>query len=144
MVYYTSMPKYRDYCRDMMSQHEALFSEFAQIHDAYKKNQSQYQEEFNRVGDKVLEIIREWESRLCGKSERGGKAVFSASLADKFNQEIKAFFPLIDMVGVKLSKPIKVKVGNKAPQLPKKDPDIDEIQKFTPFTKDTFVLKKIF
>ena len=96
------MPKYRDLIRQMFSENEKLFMEFKDLHDKYAADRKKWQNEYNQMGTQVMEIIRVFEARLCGKSERGGNGVFSPKLADKFWVEIRAFFPLIDFVGVKI------------------------------------------
>lgn len=96
------MPKFREYFREMIDTHEEEFKEFADVHALYAQDKKKWQDEFNQKGEVVNEIIRTWESRLCGKSERGNNAVFSSRLAEKFRGEVKAFFPLIDFVGVKI------------------------------------------
>ena len=101
------MPKYRDYFRKMIDENSEMFEEFAKLHAKYAEDRSANQEEFNEKGEKVVEVIREWEGRLCGKTEKGDKAVFSAGLADKYWGEVKAFFPMIDFVGVEVVKKAK-------------------------------------
>jgi hypothetical protein len=95
------MPKYRDMFREMITEHEAEFAAFKLLHDKYKDDQMKFQNEYNTQGKKIVEIVREWESRLCGKMERGDKAVYSARLSEKFWDEVRAFFPLVDYVGVR-------------------------------------------
>jgi hypothetical protein len=93
-------PKYRLYFREMLDEHEILFAQFKELHDKYQDNQDKWQEQFNTSGNPVLEIIRAQEARLCGGMERGNNAKYSAQLAEKFWGEVRAFFPMIDYVGV--------------------------------------------
>jgi len=93
----------------MMEKHEALFSEFAKIHDRYEKDQFKWQKDFNRSGREIMDLVREYEKKLCGKTERGKNAVFSGRLAERFREEVKAYFPLIDFIGVVVSKKSKIK-----------------------------------
>jgi hypothetical protein len=44
--------------------------------------------------------MEEWESRLCKQMEKGKNGVFSAKVSEKFWQEVKKDFPLIELVGV--------------------------------------------
>ena len=97
------MPKYRECFREMISLHEDKFASFKELHDKYDLDQKKWQQDFNEQGKEVVEIIREWEQKLCGKMERGDKAVYSARLAEKFWGEVKAFFPMIDYVVVTIS-----------------------------------------
>jgi hypothetical protein len=97
------MPKYRDYFRRMINEHETEFAEFKRIHDQYAKDQKKWQAEYNIKGKKILEIIRKTESELCGNMERGDKAMFSSNLSEKYWGEVRAFFPMIDLVGAEIS-----------------------------------------
>ena len=47
-----------------------------------------------------MEIIHEYEDRLCGHMENTKNATYSASLAEKFRGEIKRYLPKLDMIGV--------------------------------------------
>ena len=84
----------------MIRVHEQEFTDFKVLHDKYAEDQQRFQGEYNERGREVVEIIREWERRLCGKMERGTNAVYSSKLAEKFWDEVRAFFPMIDYVGV--------------------------------------------
>lgn len=95
------MTKYQRYFQEMMAKHQELFSEFKRLHDLYKADPQIYQEEYNDKGKIIVEIIREWEKRVCQQSERGQYGKFSAKLADKFWSEVRAYFPKIDFVGVR-------------------------------------------
>lgn len=137
------MPKYRDYFRKMLEENEELFANFSQVHSKYANDKQTHQEEFNKVGDEVMLVVREWEGRLCGHSEKGQYAKFSSTLADKFWEEVKAFFPLIDFVGVKVTvAPTKPAfVVNEPNNGREEDPDMREIDEFDP---DEFEIRKLF
>ena len=83
----------------MLDSQPKLFSEFAQVHEAYKQNETKYQQKFNDIGARVLALIQEWEKRLCLYSEKGTNAKYSANLAEKFWAEIRARFSHIDLIG---------------------------------------------
>jgi len=145
------MPKFRDYFRQMMDENQEMFANFAQVHTKYQQDKQQWQEEFNKQGEKVVEVVREWEGRLCGHQEKGDKAVFSANLAEKFWGEVKAFFPLIDFVGVEVvkkadpKKVIEVRRVQEVQEVKKEDmdPDIWEIEKITLTSVEDFDMKRI-
>lgn len=99
------MPKYRDYFRQMLSEHQEAFTDFAQIHAKYQIDQQKWQSEYNKVGKPIQKLIYEYEQKLCGHSEKGEYAKYSAKLAEKFRDEVKAFFPMIDFIGVTVSGP---------------------------------------
>lgn len=94
------MSKYKKYFQEMVEAHPDLFAEFKTVHDNYVQDKATWKAEFNTQGEKVVEIIHEWEQRLCNKSEGGKYGKFSANLADKFWQEVRVEYPKIDFVGV--------------------------------------------
>lgn len=103
------MTKYREYYQKMVDTHPQLFREFEEVHAAYHLDPQKWQEEFNQVGSQVLEIIREYENRLCSHSEGSGYANYSSRLAEKFQAEVKKHFPQIDFVGIKVNAPFTLK-----------------------------------
>lgn len=137
------MPKYRDYVRQMFDAHEKEFEEFAQVHAMYVLEPSKHQEEFNRVGAPIADILRDWERRLCGHSEKGNFAKYSANLAEKFRAEVKAFFPFIDFIGAKTTGSFSKQepVINEPTILQTEDKDLEEIEKLS---LDDFELPKLF
>lgn len=95
----------------MVSENKNLFDEFTKVHFEYSTNQEENQEIFNKVGEKVLEVIHEWEDRLCKHSEGAGFGKFTTNLAEKFQVEVRSHFPLIDHVGIittKKTMPVEV------------------------------------
>lgn len=138
------MPKYREYFRQMLEENEKLFSKFAELHEKYKQDRNVWQEDYNNVGSEVLEEIRKWETKLCGYSEKGVYAKYSTKLAEKFREEVKAFFPLIDFIGVSIVKGNKTK--SKQPKAKETSEEVDddllEIEKIEVLFDD-FPLKKL-
>lgn len=94
------MTKYKEYFDMMLRENKELFDEFRGIHDKYGMEQDKLQNEFNKIGGKVLNVIRTWEDKLCGRSEGSGYASYSGGLAQKFQDEIRKVFPMIDNVGI--------------------------------------------
>lgn len=92
--------KYRQYFNDMFEANREKFLRFKLLHEDFANNQEKFKTAFDAEGKEILAIIKLWEERLCGKMERGGKGVFSSSLSDKFWQEIRKYYPLIDQVGI--------------------------------------------
>ncbi len=84
----------------MIANNKALFDEFKQIHDRYGLEGEKLQKEFNEIGAKVQNTIRQWEDKLCGRSEGSGYASFTGGLAQKFQDEVRKAFPFIDHVGI--------------------------------------------
>ena len=114
------MTKYKEYFQKMVGANKELFDNFAKIHTDYGMDNdkqslaggtSKYQEEFNKEGEKVLKVIHEWENRLCSHSEKAGFANYTGNLAEKFQQEVKNHFPLIDHIGIIVKKSLPIKSG---------------------------------
>lgn len=97
------MTKYKDYFQQMLEANQSVFTDFKKIHNLFAVDQKTYQSEFNEKGEIIMEIIRDWEKRLCSRMEGGKNGVYSANLSEKFRAEVKKVFPKIDLVGVKLS-----------------------------------------
>lgn len=93
--------RYKEYYSEMVASNKALFDEFKVIHDKYAENDERWKEKFNEVGKKVVEIIRDYEVRLCAHSEGGQYGRYANKLADKFWEEVRKMYPRIDFVGVK-------------------------------------------
>jgi len=96
------MTKYREFFQNMVSENKTLFDEFRKIHDKYHTSDDpdSLQKDFNRIGEQVMLLIREWEDRLCGRSEKGQFSAFTGKLAEKFQEEVRREFPAIDRVGI--------------------------------------------
>lgn len=98
------MSKYKEYYEKMVSENKDIFDKFTKAHFEYSIDQEKNQENFNNIGGDILEIIHEWEDRLCKQSERAGFGSYTTNLAEKFQSEIKSHFPLIDHVGIVTNK----------------------------------------
>ena len=99
------MTKYREYFERMVTNEKEVFDAFIKLHMKYSLDQDGLQEEFNKRGEKVLTIIREWEQKLCSQSEKAGFGNYTTNLSEKFMQEVRKSFPLIDHIGVIVKKP---------------------------------------
>ena len=97
------MSRYQQEYKEMVNENKQLFDEFKVIHDKYAQDDTSNQEEFNRVGEKVVAIIRDHELHLTSKAESGQYAKYSSTLADKFWDLIRREYPEIDFVGAKIS-----------------------------------------
>lgn len=93
------MPKYQQYFQEMIEYNRDLFNEFKDIHDKYSVDPTEYQEELNEKGEKILRIVRRYENMLCGKSENSGYSKFSSNLSEKFWGVVREYLPRIDEVG---------------------------------------------
>ena len=95
------MVKYKKHVQDMLEIHAGLFNEFKIVHDAYMKEPKKWQHAFNEKGREIIPVLARWENSLCSRSESGKFGKFSHNLADKFRNEIKLHFPMIDAIGMK-------------------------------------------
>lgn len=85
----------------MLSQNKDLFMRFKDIHDRFALDPDHTKTEFNVLGEEVLTIIRKYESRLVGSTERSQYSKFSTNLSEKFWSGVRSLFPKIDFVGIK-------------------------------------------
>lgn len=96
------MTKYQQVIRALYQEHDQELTKFQVIHDKYMNDQKKWQDEFNRQGLQIMDILHGYEKQLCGKSERSGMGMYSSRLAEKFWEEVKKKLPMIDFVGVKI------------------------------------------
>jgi hypothetical protein len=96
------MSRFQEVFDEMLLEHEKEFSAFKKVHDLYKLDQQKWTKQFNELGIPVLDIVREYENRLCSGMEQGGKGEFTSLLSEKFWQLVREYLPLIDLVGAKL------------------------------------------
>lgn len=94
------MTKYKEYFNKMIEENKDVFNEFTLLHAKYEADEDKYQDVFNKEGEKIMKIFNEWENKLCSHSEKAGYASYTGGLAEKFQAELRAYFPLIDHVGI--------------------------------------------
>jgi hypothetical protein len=70
------------------------------LYNEYIKDQDSLQDKYNKEGKEILEIIREWENKLCSQTEKAGFGNYSTNLSEKFWSEVRKTYPLIDYIGV--------------------------------------------
>ena len=92
--------KYKEFVDLMIKNNKEIFDQFKTLHDQYGLNPDELQERFNKEGAKVVRIVREWEDKLCRRSEGSGYGSYSGNLAEKFQGEVRKIFPQIDAVGI--------------------------------------------
>lgn len=83
----------------MLTDNKDLFDNFKSVHDAYALNPELNQARFNDIGKEVVEVIREYERKLCGNMNSGAYGAFSSNLSQKFWDEIRKVYRKIDFVG---------------------------------------------
>jgi hypothetical protein len=94
------MTKYKEYFDRMVKENKTSFDNFAKLHMDYSMDEDTHQDEFNTEGEKILKIVHEWENRLCKNSENAGYSSYTGNLAEKFQEEVRSHFPLIDHIGI--------------------------------------------
>jgi UDP-galactopyranose mutase len=94
------MREYQKMVIKMMEEHKELFDNFPDIHREYMLNPKEWQKLFNQYGREVVEIIRDYERRLCSNMATGKYGLFSQNLSEKFWGLVRKTFPKIDFVGV--------------------------------------------
>ena len=92
--------KFKEYFQMMLTDNKETFENFKDIHDHYVMEPLKYQKIFNDYGREILEIVQDYENRLCAKSESSAYGRFSTALADKFRQEVKKYIPKINSIGL--------------------------------------------
>jgi|SRR3972149_8162611 len=103
------MVKYRQYFQKMLVDNKELFDSFKLLHDEYALNPDANQDKFNAQGEKIMAVIREYENRLCANTERGMYSKYSTQLAEKFQNEVRAHFPMVDRIGLILDSDFTIK-----------------------------------
>ena len=94
------MQKYKAMVAKMVEENKELFDNFADIHREYAMNPREWQKLLNQYGAEVVEVIRQYERKLCANMATGKYGQFSSNLSEKFWAEVKKLFPKIDFVGV--------------------------------------------
>jgi hypothetical protein len=94
---------YKKAYQEMVDKYSEQFLAFSQIHDRFKADQNTWKDKFDELGLPLVRIISDTENRLCSKMEKSHQGQYSAKLADKFRAEVKAHYPLIELVGVTIS-----------------------------------------
>ncbi len=97
------MSKFKEYYERMYEAHKEQFDAFQIIHDGYQMDRPAWSEQFHGEGMKLMEVIKDWERRLCLQMEKGKNSSYSAKLAEKFMEEVKKHYPLVMRIGVRSS-----------------------------------------
>lgn len=92
--------KYKEFYKNTVEGNKTIFARFIEIHDKYSKDKDKFEHEFHEIGSEIMTILKKAEDKLCFQTENGRYGKFSSQLAEKFWEEIKKDFPLIDTVQV--------------------------------------------
>jgi hypothetical protein len=96
--------KYQIYYQKMIDDNRKLFDRFAKIHQLFEKDQDLNAKAFHQLGRDVLDVVRDYDRRLCAAMGRGVYSIYSDKLSQKFWDLVREDFPKIDLVGVKVKK----------------------------------------
>lgn len=98
--------KYAQYYKLMMEQQGELFAAFKPVHDAFAADRTNQEvaENFHTQGQKVVDVIRDWDRRLCAGMGRGTFSQYTQKLSETFWDRVRKDFTLIDLVGVRSKK----------------------------------------
>ncbi len=94
------MTKYQQTFQEMVEYNPDLFSAFTKAHALYVQDNKKYQQQFNEIGQEVMDVIRKYENMLCSNSEGGKYGKFSSNLSERFWTVIRGAFPKIDFIGL--------------------------------------------
>jgi hypothetical protein len=95
--------QYKKVVEEMIAKHAMEFEKFGEVHNKFKVDQDKWKKEFDEIGKPLLRIIEDAENRLCYKMEGAGMGKYSGNVSEKFRQEVRNRYPLIDLVGVTIS-----------------------------------------
>lgn len=96
--------KYKQYFSQMQEQNKEVFADFFRVHQLFELDGKKHEVEFHKVGQIAVDIVRDWDRRLCSAMGRGAFSNYSQKLSEKFWDEARKTYPLIDKVGVKVRK----------------------------------------
>jgi len=94
------MSRYQQLYKEMRSKNKEIFDEFKIIHNKFVEDPEKNRAAFNKVGEKVTELIRVYIDALCRTSESSGYGKFTTSLSELFMNEVKNEFSEIEEVGM--------------------------------------------
>lgn len=92
--------KYLVLFQQMLKENEAVLSDFKLLHDKYQDEPEKYQDQYNKEGEAILEIVQKYEKMLTSHTENAGYGKFSTNLSDKFRNAIKSLYPKLDFIGI--------------------------------------------
>ena len=94
--------KYKQYFSRMQEQNKEVFADFFRVHQLFELEGKKHEAEFHKVGQIAVDIVRDWDRRLCSAMGRGAFSNYSQKLSEKFWDEARKIYPLLDKVGVKV------------------------------------------
>lgn len=92
--------KYLEIFKLMLKENEKALSDFKLLHDKYEADPKTHQDEYNKEGEKFLEIIQKYENMLTSHTENAGYGKYASNLSDKFRSAVKQLFPKLDFIGI--------------------------------------------
>lgn len=93
-------PKYKSLINKAFAENTELFQHFIILNNDYqdKSKRKDVADEFQKIGEEVKFILEDLEDELCSFAEREGHP--TDKLSEKFWNEVRKYFSMIDQVGV--------------------------------------------
>ena len=94
--------KYKRIFEEIWEKDKELFQNFFLLNNDYAdaKKRTKVEDEFQKVGKQIKELLQKGEDELCRQMEKSSHRAFSSKVADKYWDEVRRYFKYIDMVGV--------------------------------------------
>jgi len=102
-IFFMAEAKYKKYFNEMFEQHREQFMHFMLLNNAYGQDKMGLKQQFDEEGQKIKEIVHDWEDRLCRKIEVGDNSAYSSKLGEKFQEEVQKYFPYFHEIGVRIT-----------------------------------------
>ena len=94
--------KFKKIFENLWKENEKIFKKFFLLNSDYAQagKRRKIENEFQKVGNQVKEILQKGEDELCRQMEKSQHRFYSSNLADKYWDEVRKYFKYIDLVGV--------------------------------------------
>lgn len=92
--------KYQQIFKQMLEENGEILSDFKILHDKYEADPDNYQVQYNKEGEAVLELVQRYENMLTSHTENSGYGKYAVNLSEKFRSAVKSLFPKFDFIGV--------------------------------------------
>lgn len=97
------MTKYKSLVDQLYKENQTVFAAFRPVHDLFAQNQKAYSAQFNLLGKPVMDLVLQYEKKLCAQMDGGKYGVYTCNLSEKFRHEIKMTYPYLDFIGVEFT-----------------------------------------
>lgn len=91
-----AVPKYKKAFQDTLDANKELFDRYLELESNFQVNALKYRDDLKQIKLEVQKVLRRAENRLCARTENTKYGMYSTSLADKFWEEVRLYFPKIN------------------------------------------------